>query len=209
MISSVHIIGSKNSGGAERFYMRMLQGLTEQDQVVAAINRPDSMVARELGTSVPQYHVPMRNVYDVFSRWQISKIVNKLNPDIVQTYMGRATRLTHLRKQVGPLHVARLGGFYKLAGYRHAHAWVGNTRSICDYLTANGFPADRVFHIRNFVESPQPVSSENIESKKNILDLPGDALIIMGLGRLIAKKGFYELLKAFSELPIFDIFHTH
>jgi len=81
------------------------------------------------------------------SRWQIGMILREHQPDIVQTYMGRATRLTHLDPGQRPIHVARLGGYYAVKGYRHAHAWVGNTQGICDYLIRNGLPAARIAHI--------------------------------------------------------------
>jgi len=201
MISSMHIIGSQHSGGAERFFIRLVDGIAATGNPVLTICRKSSSVARDLPCTIEQAHVPMKNFLDVWSRWRISRIVKKLEPHIVQTYMGRATRLTHVPKTSGAVHIARLGGFYKLAGYRHAHAWIGNTKAVCDYLVDNGFPRDRVFYIRNFVE---PASGYNVDELANLrkkYGIPVEAKLLVAVGRLVEKKGFQDLLKAFSGLP--------
>lgn len=57
---------------------------------------PDSLTAAEIDPGVARIHTPMRGVWDVWARWQIGKAIRQHYPDIVQTYMGRATRLTRL-----------------------------------------------------------------------------------------------------------------
>ena len=83
--------------------------------------------------TVPQQTIPMRNGWDLLSVLKIRRLIRNTGPLIVQTYMGRATRLTRLPRDSAAIHVARLGGYFKIKGYyQHAHAWVGNTRGICD-----------------------------------------------------------------------------
>jgi glycosyltransferase involved in cell wall biosynthesis len=200
-MKSIHIIGSKHSGGAEMFYLRLVNAIHEAGHDVEAVNRPRSMVAAQLDPGIEQHHVGMYNVRDPLSRILIRRIIESRHPDIVQTYMGRATRLTRVPKEKETLHVSRLGGFYKLDGYQHADAWVGNTRSICDYLRENGFPTQRVFHIPNFVPAGSPTPPENLGRIRKYLDLPEDALVILGAGRFMEKKGFRYLIEALSHLP--------
>lgn len=200
-IPSFHIIGSKESGGAERFYARLVNGLTRQGQPVTAITPPASMIAAELAPAVRQLPVPMRSVWDFPSRWKISALARRDRPAIIQTYMGRATRLTHLKRGQRPVHVARLGGYYDLKGYRHAHAWVGNTRGICDYLIQNGLPAKRVFYIGNFVEPGVPLTDSEQALHRQALGLPRDVWVVSAVGRLHPNKGMADLLEAFRLLP--------
>jgi len=200
-LCTMHIIGSRFSGGAERFYTRLIQALAERGLETLAVNRRGSAVSKELAGIVGQKHVAMRNVRDPFSRWRISRIIRDQNPEIVQTYMGRATRLTRVPENCGAIHIARLGGFYKLDGYRHADAWVGNTRSICEYLLDNGFPSNRVFHLPNFVERSETPSPEVLKKTEAALRLPENAWKILGLGRLVEKKGFFQLIESFTRLP--------
>jgi len=141
----------------------------------------------------------MRNGWDIFSAIAIRKLIKRLRPEIVQTYMGRATRLTRVPKEHCAIHIARLGGYYKVRGYyEHADAWVGNTRGLCDYLVKNGLPADRVYHIGNFVEKRQAPPKQEMSKLRNSIGIPDEATIIFSLGRFNYKKGFEDLLQAFK-----------
>jgi glycosyltransferase involved in cell wall biosynthesis len=198
MISSVHIIGGEALGGAELFYVRLINALQAQQQHVLSINIPNSQVSTRLQADVAQIHVPMRGIWDWTSRWQIGAILRRHQPNIIQTYMGRATRLTHLDPRQHPIHVARLGGYYDLKGYRHAHAWIGNTRGICDYLINNGLPVARIAHIGNFVDLPAASSPDLLAGWRRQLHIPEEALILVAVGRLHPVKGFEDLLAALS-----------
>ena len=200
MIASAHIVAGQALGGAELFYVRLVNALQERRQPVLAINSPGGQVSAKLRAEVAQIHVPMRAIWDWPSRWRIGAILRQHQPDIVQTYMGRATRLTHLNPGRRPIHVARLGGYYDLKGYRHAHAWVGNTQGICDYLVRNGLPAARIAHIGNFVDIPAASSPERLADWRRRLAIPEDALVLVAVGRLHPVKGTEDLLTALAIL---------
>jgi glycosyltransferase involved in cell wall biosynthesis len=147
-----------------------------------------------------RHPLAMRTVWDPLSKLEVTRLIKRLQPDIVQTYMGRATRLTRIGKRAGPVHLARLGGYYKLDGYRHAHAWIGNTKGICDYLVRNGFPSERIFHIYNFYEKDESPEHTGAESRK-AWGIPQDAWLLMTPGRQVPVKGHRYLLEAMSRLP--------
>lgn len=201
MTDSVHILGSRDGGGAERFYVRLVQALNESGHIALAVHPRDAWSSRQLGTGVPHAEIAMRGVWDLASRWRIGRLIRRERPPIVQTYMGRATRLTHIRPGRGTVHIARLGGYYNLKGYRHAHAWVGNTRGICDYLVREGLPADRVHHIGNFLDVPARIADADKQALRERHGIPADAWLVFALGRLHPNKGFPDLLTAFTHLP--------
>ncbi len=196
-------MGSRLFGGAEHFYLRLLRNLRDAGYPVTAINRPGSPVAEALaGDTIQQIHIPMANGWDLWSLWRLREACKEMGPCIVQTYMGRATRLTRLPSNTKAIHVARLGEYYKIDGYyRHAHAWVGNTQGICDYLVRSGLPAKRVFYIGNFVPDPSPADAASTARVRLQYGIRQDAWIIFSLGRLVDVKGFDDLLKAVSLLP--------
>nr|WP_297357217.1 glycosyltransferase [uncultured Caldimonas sp.] len=202
MISSIHVLGSRELGGADRFFIRLVEALAQAGHPTLAVTRPGSPVALALKPQIEQVHLSLAAKWDIYSRWQLTRLIAKRQPDVVQTYMGRATRLTRLPAGSTALHVARLGGYYKIRGYyEHAHAWVGNTHGICDYLRAQGLPADRVFYIGNFVPQPRAVEPQELQALRTTLSLPPQALVVFALGRLIEKKGFVDLLQAFRQVP--------
>ena len=200
-ISSLHIIGGRKLGGAERFFVRLVNALARHGHAVEVVTVAGGEIDAAVDPQIPRHHAPLAGVWDLWSRLRIGRVVRKRRPAIVQTYMGRATRLTHLPANGGSVHVARLGGYYDLKGYRHAHAWIGNTRGICDYLVREGLPPARVFHIGNFVDAAPRLAPEALNALRRKWLVPEDALIVLGLGRLHPNKGFADLLQAFSRLP--------
>ena len=199
MPDSIHIIGSKASGGAERFYARLVNSLSEQGRVLA-VNPLHSAVSELIAPEISQIHPPMLNNQDLLSRFIIRRAALKNRPAIVQTYMGRATHLTHIPRGKGLVHLARLGGYYNLKAYRHAHHLIGNTKGICDYLIQQGVPAETVHYIGNFVEPIAPPPAKGLAALRESLKIPNDAFIITCAARFHENKGLPELLDAFSKV---------
>lgn len=198
---SLHIIGGRKLGGAERFFVRLVNALARHGEDVSVVTVAGGEIDAAVANELPRHHAPLAGIWDLWSRLRIARLVEHVRPDIVQTYMGRATRLTHLNLGHKPVHIARLGGFYNLKGYRHAHAWIGNTRGICDYMIREGLPADRVFHIGNFVDPAMPMSTGQLAGLRAQWNIPDEAQVILGLGRLHPNKAFSDLLQAFARLP--------
>jgi hypothetical protein len=131
----------------------------------------------------------------------VKRLIDRVRPEIVQTYMGRATRLTRLKPGRGAVHVARLGGYYALHPYRHAHAWIGNTKGLCDWMVRKGIPARRVHQIYNFVDPPRPLPAEDLLPLRAELGLPDEAWVLVTAGRFVPVKGLEYLVAAMAELP--------
>ena len=249
---SLQIIGSKALGGAERWFARFARALAETGaSAELAIRAGSALEDLDLGT-LPVHRLPLRTVWDPWSRRAVSRLLARVKPDIVQTYMGRATRLTRLNPPgglsgaflctaggavggkaasqdaasgrmpggipgdgfggwsgqglgpglgPGPVHVARLGGYYALHPYRHAHAWIGNTRGLCDWLIQHGLPAARVHHIYNFVDPARPVPPERLAALRAALALPAEAWVLVTAGRFVPVKGLDTLIAALARLP--------
>ena len=201
MVSSIHVLGSHQLGGADWFFIRLVEALQRAGHPSLAVIRGDSPVRQQLSPQIEQVHLPMASKWDLYSRWRLTRLIRDRQPDVVQSYMGRATRLTRLPAGSKALHVARLGGYYKIDGYyRHAHAWVGNTRDICAFLLKHDLPKERVFHIGNFVPTPRAVGADERQALRRRLGLAENAFVVFALGRMVVKKGFEDLLEAFARL---------
>ena len=194
------MIGGKGIGGAERFFIRLVNALAQRDHAVAAVTVANGEIARALNPGVRQYHAPMLGVWDLYSRWKINRTIADFKPDVVQTYMGRATRIVRLPHRALPVHLARLGGYYRIKGYRHAHAWVGNTQGIYRYLIAQGLPVAQVHAIGNFVDTPMRCDAPALKNLRAQLHIDA-CRVVLGLGRLHPNKGWEGLLRAFARLP--------
>ena len=201
---SLQLVGSKALGGAERWFTRFAAALDEvgapAELGIRRSSGLDRLDPRDFG-GLPLHRLPFLSVWDPWSRFAVSRLIRQVRPEIVQTYMGRATRLTHLCPGRRPVHIARLGGYYQLAPYRHAHAWVGNTRGLCDWMVRQGLPAERVFHIYNFADPARLVAEAEVAALRDRLNLPEDAWVLLTPGRFVLFKGHASLLEALATLP--------
>ncbi len=71
-----------------------------------------------------------------------------------------------------------------------------NTQDIADYLVEEGWPAEKVHYLPNFVaeDKPRPV-------KRQTLFTPETVPLILALGRLHVNKAFDVLLEALTRVP--------
>jgi hypothetical protein len=198
---SLQIAGSKELGGAERWLMRFAAALDERAvPAEIAVRRSSGLGNHDFGR-LRVHRLPFLTVWDPLSRRAVSDLIRRRRPDIVQTYMGRATRLTRIPRTGGPVHVARLGGYYALGPYRHAHAWIGNTRGLCDWMIAQGLPAERVHQIYNFADPVRPLDVALVAARRAALGIPAEAWVLVALGRLVPVKGHADLIAALARLP--------
>lgn len=200
-IPSLHIIGSREMGGAERWFVRCLRAMQRAGLPVQALVRSGGDLATRHLAGIPTHELPMRTVWDPVSRWQVSHFARASRMPVVQTYMGRASRLTHLKPGRGQVHVARLGGYYALHPFRHAHAWIGNTKGLCDWMIQHGLPANRVHHITNFADAPLPVDTAKVAALRAQIGARDDDWLLLHPGRFVKVKGHATLLAAFARLP--------
>ncbi len=181
-------------GGAEAFFVRLALALARDgvNQCIAIRrDRDRAAVLRAAGLSPIQ--LPFGGILDWGTRPGLRAAISGFRPDVVLTWMNRATRFCPGGRFV---HAARLGGYYNLKYYRRCDHLVANTRGIADYLLREGWPTERVHHLPNFVDPPagDAVARES-------LDTPADAPLLVALGRLHGNKAFDVLLDALEGLP--------
>jgi len=181
-------------GGAEAFFVRLVTALAETDVEQAAIIRshPDRAEAlARVGIATRQLRFGGR--LDIRSRLDYRRALREADPDIVMTWMKRASGLCPSGRFV---QIGRLGGFYDLKYYRRCGHLVGNTRGIVDHITAQGWPAKRAHMISNFVDTSFAVPMARAE-----LDTPDDVPLMVALGRLHPNKAFDVLIEAMVDVP--------
>jgi glycosyltransferase involved in cell wall biosynthesis len=181
-------------GGAEAFFVRLAIALQRagQDQCVIIRRNPERAGALRQG-GVETLELPFGRRLDLATRFGLRRAIRRYRPDVVLTWMNRASMLC---PRGGFVHVARLGGYYDLKYYRRCHHLIANTRDIADYVVAGGWPKERVHYLPNFVAAtkapPLPRAS---------LATPADAPLALALGRLHPNKAFDMLLAAMARLP--------
>ena len=133
-----------------------MHAMVRHGEPVEAVVRRGSELAVHHLADLPHRELPFRTVWDPLTRFEVARLLKASDAPIVQTYMGRATRLTHLEPGRGKVHVSRLGGYRKLDP--SAMRMPGSATPGAVRLDDQGsLPAARVFHITNFADPARAV----------------------------------------------------
>ncbi len=181
-------------GGAEAFFTRLTLALHRAGLEQRILMRPNPARERVLrDNGVEPVLSRFSGKWDIATRLAFKREINDFKPDIVMTWMNRATGLCPKGNFV---HIGRLGGYYNLKYYKNCDHLIGNTQDIVQYLTNEGWPAERAHYLPNFVVGRQgsPVSRNDYYTPKN-------TTLVLGLGRLHPNKAFDTLLQAVSRVP--------
>ena len=181
-------IAGARHGGAETFFVRLVSALQRVGENQRVLIRRDADRTRRLQQAgVMVTELAFGGPLDVGSRFGFRRAIAAWQPDIVLTWMSRATQACPRGDFV---HVARLGGYYDLKYYRCCDHLIANTRAIVDYAVAKGWPPARIDYLPNFVPD---LSTAHLHS-----DPSGKAPLALAIGRLHQNKGFGLLLEALA-----------
>ena len=189
------VLAGAENGGAENFFVRLSVALQASGQINerAFIRRHAHRLDALRSQGVDAEGFRFGGSLDLYDSWVYRRRLNKFNPDVVMTWMGRASAATPKGNYVL---VNRLGHYYKLKYYQQADYWVGISKGICRHLIEGGMPEDRVVHIPNFAdETPvEPLPRDSFNT-------PADVPLLLAAGRLHVNKGFDTLLRALVDVP--------
>jgi glycosyltransferase involved in cell wall biosynthesis len=194
-VKVLQIMAGAKYGGAEEFFTRLTVALHKTDieqQVV--IRKNDTRAKRLIDSGVEPTQMKFGGKLDFRTPWELKRRINDFKPDIVFSWMNRATSMCPTKKNF--IHIGRLGGYYNLKYYSNCDHLIANTEDIADYIKNNGWEENKVHCLPNFVGATQ---AKPIDRKQFFT--PQSATLILGMGRFHKNKGFDVLLDAVSRVP--------
>jgi len=186
------------AGGAELFFERLTGALLRAGETVLPVIRRDSARAARLrAAGAFPVELAFGKPLDLLTGPRLAAALRQFGPQVAVAWMSRAARFAPR----GPwVLVGRLGGFYDLAYYRQCDHLAGNTHGIVEWIAAQGWPAQRVHYLPNFV----PDLAGAPPAPRAALGVPDNAAMVLALGRLHSTKAFDVLIRALPRLP-----HVH
>jgi glycosyltransferase involved in cell wall biosynthesis len=190
----LQVMAGASVGGAETFFVDLVSALQRAglDQRVA-IRRNGARATTLRDVGLEPLELPFGGFFDFATRRSLARFIAETKPDIVQTWMSRATAACPTNSFV---HVGWLGGYYDLKYFRNCDELVGVTQDIADHVVKNGWPRERAHYLPtlSFAASMPPL-------RRADFDTPESVPLILALGRLHSKKGFDVLLKSLADIP--------
>ena len=181
---------SKGWGGAERIYIDLVKGLAEQGVQVQAImdgrfSKRDQLEG--IDNVFPAYVRPFSH-WDIFAAFKLHDAVSRFSPDVIHCHLSRAALMGGVAaKKLSVPVVVTTHNNIKLKYCRNINNFLVLTESQRAYLLGNGVNDRAIDKIPNF-SNFEPV----VEVVKR--DVP----VFVAYGRMVPKKGFEDLLRAFQ-----------
>ncbi len=190
----LQVMAGAQYGGAEAFFVRLIGALQRAGIKQKVLIRKNCSRARKLRQAgVEPRELKFGGKLDWRTPWKIKKEIEYFKPNIVLSWMNRATAMCPPGEFV---HASRLGGYYDLKYYDGCDHLIGNTEDIVSYIVGQGWPEEKVHYLPNFVSS---ITEEPIQRQE--FYTPVSAPLFLCMGRLHENKGFDTMLKALSREP--------
>lgn len=187
-----------DKGGAENFFVRLVQAFHEAGVEQMALTRPNRVWHTQLSQScaIETGRFSSSHIKKFFGHRRVRSMVRRFEADIVMAWMAPAARwVPSALPNVATL--VRLGDFPdRMEPLYRCQNIVGNTPEIIDRCVALGWPKANGHVVSNFVD---PVDVTAID--RGAIGVTDDSFLIVALGRFVERKGFIHLLEAIRQRP--------
>jgi glycosyltransferase involved in cell wall biosynthesis len=186
-------MGSSGDGGAETYFLSLVEALRREGVPQAVALRPHTARERALAElGIPTKVLPFTR-FDLTTRPRVAAYARRMAAKTLLAWMSRAAS----RMPGGPWkRVGRLGGYYDLRFFSGCDLLVANTTDIRDYILRRNWAPDRVVHIVNFAEA-----DGHHALPRSACGTPEDVPLLLSMGRLHREKGHDVTLNALTHLP--------
>ena len=187
------IMLTRGFGGAERHFVDLSLALADKGYRIQAICHPQ-FVKKSVLLAHPNIEVVQIAAWGAWDWWHGAKIrqaISQFAPEVVHTHLARAAHLGG--KAAHALNIpcaVNLHNYVNLKYYQHIDRFIAATQSQRLYLKEKGIGDNVITVMPHFsrlpVVAPTPLP----------IDRP---VTFITLGRLVKKKGFYFLIRAFKQ----------
>lgn len=191
----LHVIAEKTlRGGTEILCVSLIKALKEGNTFQEIIVREGT--PSEIADNIRPLHIPIhvlplqKRCFKTF--WGLRKITRTFKPDIIVSWLPRASELI---PKGAWIHCAQVTWHRGIDGYEKANYLIVPTRHMKTHFSSLGVPSTHIEILPHFT-----YMKEGTLLPKKTFNTPKNAFIVLGLGRLDSVKGFDLLIKALYHL---------
>ncbi|UUX49417.1 glycosyltransferase [Nisaea acidiphila] len=198
MIRLYQTMAGARHGGAEVFFERLVSAMAKpvwsgavRQRVAIRRDARRAGVLRAAGVDFAQ--LGFGGALDILTPWRLGRDIRAFRPDVVLAWMNRAATKTPPGDY---LRVGRIGGYYDAKYYRGFDHLICNAPGLVDHMTGQGWPAERIHYLPNFVHAEAGVPLVRADYAT-----PEGVPLLLALGRLHRNKAYDVLLRALAKVP--------
>ncbi|MEM6811578.1 MAG: glycosyltransferase [Pseudomonadota bacterium] len=198
----LQVMAGGQHGGAEMAFIDMCVAMKEKGLDIEVVTRKNKVRDRLLDEAkIKTHHCRFGGIADFITSQKIKKIIQSYEPDIVQSWMSRASvktpswNKTQTKKKYYT--IARLGGYYSYKYFKHIDYFAAITPDLKKHIESWGINPEHVRQLNNFAETEQDI----IPIDREELDTPKDATVIVSLARYHENKALDILIRSLPDLP--------
>jgi glycosyltransferase involved in cell wall biosynthesis len=208
---SLHIDTSRTWRGGQNQVLLTVNGLRAMGQRAALVAHPDGELRLRAAEGLDLIPLAPRTEMDLTAAWRLSRVVRRLDPDIIHAHDAHGVALAALTLSLGAgaskgrrapaLVVSRRVDFHlkgnSLSRWKHRQVdcFIAASEAIRQMLVADGVPGDRTITVHEGIDVDHVLAAPPVNVHETFW-LPHHAPVVGNVAALVPHKGQRHLVEA-------------
>jgi glycosyltransferase involved in cell wall biosynthesis len=210
---SLHIDTARTWRGGQNQVLLTVNGLRSIGDRAALVAHPDGELRRRAAEGLDLIPIAPRTEMDLSAAWRLSRVMRRLEPDIVHAHDPHGVAMAALALSMGtasaeragrrppPLVAARRVDFHLRGNslsrwkQRQVDCFIAASEAIRQMLVSDGVPAERTLTVHEGIDI-EHVGAAPLVNVHEAFWLPHHAPVVGNVAALVAHKGQHHLIDA-------------
>lgn len=208
---SLHIDTARTWRGGQNQVLLTVNGLRAMGHRAALVAHPDGELLRRAAEGLDLIPIAPRTEMDLTAGWRLSRVVRRLNPDIIHAHDAHGVALAALALSLGSASAKRgrapavvvsrrvdfhlRGNSFSRWKHRQVDCFIAASEAIRRMLVADGVPADRTITVHEGIDVDRVIAAPAVKVHEAFW-LPRHAPVVGNVAALVPHKGQRHLIEA-------------